>query len=104
MSAEVVHRVEAALDRFNRAAMIGVEATPALFIEALEAEGLHLAPVTAVDQVLDGYAHQIDAYTLWRLRVDILAVLDAEREKLAEGVRVADGITNLGPEPGAAPS
>jgi hypothetical protein len=54
---EVEHRVEAAFDRFNRAVMIGLEATPALFVEALEAEGLHLVmPVTAVDRRIEGYA------------------------------------------------
>ena len=35
-------RLEAAFDRFNRAAIAGMEPTPVLFIEALEAEGLHL--------------------------------------------------------------
>ena len=36
-------RLEAAFDRFNRAAITGMEPTPVLFIEALEAEGLHLS-------------------------------------------------------------
>ena len=37
-------RVEAAFDRYNRAVMSGVEPTPELFIESLEAEGLRLLP------------------------------------------------------------
>jgi hypothetical protein len=39
-------RVEAAFDRYNRAVMSGVEPTPGLFIEALEAEGLRLLPAS----------------------------------------------------------
>ena len=35
-------RLEAAFDRFNRAAMAGVDPTPASFITSLEAEGLRL--------------------------------------------------------------
>jgi hypothetical protein len=41
-------RLEAAFDRFNRAAMLGMEPTPVLFLEALEAEGLRLQ-LTAPD-------------------------------------------------------
>ena len=40
-------RLEAAFDRYNRAAMAGLEPTPGLFIEALEAEGLSLSIATA---------------------------------------------------------
>lgn len=36
-------RLEAAFDRFNRAAITGMEPTPVLFIEALEAEGLSVS-------------------------------------------------------------
>ena len=36
-------RLESAFDRFNRAAISGMEPTPQLFMEALEAEGLQLA-------------------------------------------------------------
>lgn len=39
-------RLEAAFDRFNRAAMLGMEPTPVLFLEALEAEGLRLELTT----------------------------------------------------------
>ncbi len=39
-------RLEAAFDRFNRAAMLGMEPTPVLFLEALEAEGLRLQLTT----------------------------------------------------------
>ena len=35
-------RVEAAFDRYNRAVLSGLEPTPALFLESLEAEGLRL--------------------------------------------------------------
>ena len=37
-------RVQAAFDRYNRAVLSGLEPTPALFIEALESEGLRLLP------------------------------------------------------------
>ena len=36
-------RLEAAFDRYNRAAMAGIEPTLELFVEALEAEGLALS-------------------------------------------------------------
>lgn len=36
-------RLESAFDRYNRAVIAGVEPTPGLFIEALEAEGLWLS-------------------------------------------------------------
>ena len=39
-------RLEAAFDRFNRAAMLGMEPTPMLFLEALDAEGLRLQLTT----------------------------------------------------------
>jgi hypothetical protein len=45
-------RLEAAFDRFNRAVISGMEPTPALFLDALQAEGLELslaAPVAARD-------------------------------------------------------
>jgi len=44
-------RLEAAFDRFNRAAITGMEPTPALFMEALEAEGLRLS--LTVTEALD---------------------------------------------------
>ena len=40
-------RVEAAFDRFNRAAIAGVEPKASVFIEALEAEGLSLVETRA---------------------------------------------------------
>lgn len=40
-------RLEAAFDRYNRAAMAGLEPTPGLFIEALEAEGLSISIATS---------------------------------------------------------
>ena len=36
-------RVEAAFDRFNRAVILGMEPSPVLFMEALEAEGVSLS-------------------------------------------------------------
>ncbi|MEP6667313.1 MAG: hypothetical protein ABJA81_12770 [Nocardioidaceae bacterium] len=36
-------RVEAAFDRFNRAVIMGMEPSPLLFMEALEAEGLRVS-------------------------------------------------------------
>jgi len=36
-------RVEAAFDRFNRAVLVGMEPSPVLFMEALEAEGVRLS-------------------------------------------------------------
>jgi hypothetical protein len=36
-------KLEAAFDRYNRAVITGMEPTPALFMEALEAEGLSLS-------------------------------------------------------------
>ena len=36
-------RLEAAFDRFNRAGVAGIEPTLALFMDALEAEGLRLS-------------------------------------------------------------
>jgi hypothetical protein len=40
----IEERVQAAFDRYNRAVLSGVEPTPELFIESLEAEGLRLLP------------------------------------------------------------
>jgi len=45
-------RVEAAFDRFNRAVMLGMEPSPLLFTEALEAEGLRLS-LTSPEGALD---------------------------------------------------
>lgn len=45
-------RLEAAFDRFNRAVILGMEPTPLLFMEALEAEGLQLS-LTVPDTVDD---------------------------------------------------
>lgn len=50
---EFERRLEAAFDRYNRAAFAGIEPTLALFLNALEAEGLQLSPTTSkVDDTL----------------------------------------------------
>jgi hypothetical protein len=41
-SRPVEARLEAAFDRFNRAVILGMEPTPVMFMDALEAEGLQL--------------------------------------------------------------
>jgi hypothetical protein len=55
-------RLEAAFDRFNRAVILGMEPTPLLFMEALEAEGLQLSlkvPDTVDDSAAARRADQI---------------------------------------------
>jgi hypothetical protein len=58
-------RLEAAFDRYNRAAMAGLEPSPGLFIEALEAEGLSLsiAPAAPADAAKDVETAQPDPST-----------------------------------------
>lgn len=44
---ELEHRLAAAFDRYNRAALAGIEPTLPRFIDALEAEGLQVSPATS---------------------------------------------------------
>lgn len=46
---ELERRLEAAFDRYNRAALAGIEPTLARFLDALEAEGLQVSPMTSGD-------------------------------------------------------
>lgn len=50
---ELERRLEAAFDRYNRAAITGIEPTLELFLDALETEGLQLSPTTSkIDDTL----------------------------------------------------